>query len=149
MALKISTGLRDHMLVTGHLKNGIDGGVIRIYDGTVPATADAALSGNNLLCVISNNMAGTGINMGTTPASGVLGKAAAETWKGLIAITGTASFYRYSGLTDAGASSTTEKRLQGTVAAAGGDLNFSSVAFVANASNTKSVDTFNVVLPTS
>jgi len=149
MSLQISTGLRDYMLVTGALKTGIDGGVIRIYDGTVPATADAALSGNNLLCVISNNMAGTGINMATTPASGVLAKASAEVWKGLIAITGTASFYRFSGLADAGGLSTTEKRLQGTVAAAGGDLNFSSVAFVANGSNTKSVDTYNVVLPTS
>jgi len=149
MALKISTGLRDHMLVTGTFKTGVDGGVIRIYDGTVPATADAALSGNNLLCVVSLNQTGAGINMGTVPASGVLGKATAEVVERAGCRTGTASFYRFSGLADAGASSTTEKRLQGTCAAAGGDLNFSSVAFVANGTNTKSIDTYNVVLPTA
>lgn len=148
MALKLSTGLRGYILTTGGLKAGIDGGVIRVYDGAVPATADAALSGNNLLCTISNNMTGSGITMATASSAGILGKNNAEVWKGLIALSGTATFYRHSGLTDAGGDSTTERRLQGAVATAGAELNFSSTAFVANTVNTKSIDSYNVILPT-
>lgn len=144
---KISTGLRDHILATGSLKTGLDGGVIYVYSGTVPATADAALSGNTLLCIISNNAAGTGITMGTTPASGVLGKNATEVWKGQVVATGTATFYRFAGLTDGGALSTTLKRVQGTVGTVAADLIFSSVAFVVG--DYKQVDSYNVALPTA
>lgn len=147
MSAKLSTGLRDHMLVTGSLKGGIDGGVIYIYSGTPPATADAALSGNTLLCTISNNAAGTGINMDTTPASGVLGKAPAEVWRGLVVANGTATFYRFAGLADTGTLSTTEKRLQGTVGALAADLIFSNPAFVSG--DYKTVDSFNVAVPTA
>ena len=149
MAIKLSTGLRDYTLATGSFAAGVNGGVLRIYSGTPPATADEALAGNVLLDTISNNMAGTGINMGTVPVAGVLAKAAAEVWKGLIVASGTATFYRYSAIADAGALSTTEKRLQGTVATVGGDLNFSSTAFVANGTNTKQVDSFYVTQPTA
>jgi len=41
--LKASTGLRTKLLDTGSLKSILDGGVINIYSGPVPATADAAL----------------------------------------------------------------------------------------------------------
>jgi hypothetical protein len=89
MAVQLSSGLRDHMLVTGSFKSALDGGVLRIYAGTVPATADADISGNTLLCTISNNAAGTGINFETTVAAGVLTKAAAEVWRGQIVANGT------------------------------------------------------------
>lgn len=144
---KLSTGLRDHMLASGSLKSGLDGGVIYIYSGTVPASADVALSGNTLLCTISDDATGTGINMAASPASGVLGKDAAEVWRGLIVANGLATFYRFSSLSDAGALSTTEKRLQGTIATVGADLIFSNVNFVSG--NYKNVDSFNVALPTA
>lgn len=147
MALKLSTGFRDHLLTTGDLQSALDGGVIRIYSGTEPATADAALAGNTLLCTISNNSTGTGITMAATAASGVLGKNSAEIWSGSIVASGTASFYRFSPLTDDGALSTTVRRLQGSVATAGADLNFSSTAFVSG--NSKSIDTFDIALPTA
>lgn len=147
MSAKISTGLRDYMLITGSLKAGIDGGVINIYSGTAPATADAALSGNVLLAVISNDAAGTGITMETPSIAGVLSKAAAEIWRGLIIVSGTASFYRFVGLTDDGLLSTTQRRVQGSIAVVGGDLNFSSIAFVST--NYKSIDSYNIALPTA
>jgi len=146
MAAKISTGLRNHMLATGSLKAALDGGVIYIYSGTPPATADAALSGNTLLCTISNNAAGTGITMSSTPNAGVLGKASAETWRGQIVANGTATFFRFATLVDDGTLSTTATRLQGTVGTVGADLNFSTIAFVSG--DYKNVDTFNVALPT-
>lgn len=147
MSIKLSTGFRDHILATGDLQAALDGGVIRIYSGTIPATADAALAGNTLLCTISNNSSGTGITMNTAPASGVLGKNPAEVWSGNIVASGTATFYRFSPLSDDGTLSTTVKRLQGSVGTAGADLNFSSTAFVSG--NSKSIDTFDIAMPTA
>lgn len=145
--MKLSTGLRDHLLAAGDFQAGVDGGVIRIYSGTAPATGDAALSGNTLLCTISNNAAGTGITMAATPAAGVLGKNATEVWRGQVVATGTATFYRFSSLTDAGLLSTTEKRMQGSVGQVAADLIFSSVSFASG--DYKNVDVFNVAMPTA
>lgn len=144
---KLSTGLRDHLLTTGDFQSGVDGGVIKIYSGVAPTTADAALSGNTLLCTISNNAAGTGVTMAATAASGVLGKNSAEIWRGLIVTSGTASFYRFAAITDDGLLSTTAKRVQGTVGTVSTDLNFSSVGFVAG--NYKQIDNYNVAQPTA
>lgn len=145
--MKLSTGLRDHLLATGDFQSGVDGGVIYIYSGTEPATADAALSGNTLLCVISNNATGSGITMAATPASGVLGKNAAEVWRGLIVASGTPTFYRFAGLTDSGLLSTTEKRMQGSIGTVNADLIFSNTNFVSG--NYRQIDSFNVAQPTA
>lgn len=142
---KLSTGLRDHMLVTGSVKSGLDGGVIRIYSGTVPADADAALGGATLLVTISEDDLGTGISLDAAASGGVAVKNSGETWSGTVASTGTASFFRFSGLTDAGALSTTERRLQGTVGTALADLLVSSTTFTAT--NLRQIDTFNVAMP--
>lgn len=144
---KLSTGLRDHLLTTGDFQSGVDGGVIFIYSGTPPATADAALAGNTLLCVISNDAAGTGINMAATSASGVLGKNTSEIWRGRIVASGTATFYRFAAIADTGLLSTTEKRIQGSVGAVGADLIFSNVNFVSG--NYRQIDNYNVALPTA
>lgn len=144
---KLSAGLRDHILVTGSLKSGLDGGAIYIYSGTPPATADAALAGNTLLCVISNNAAGTGISMDAAAASGVLGKNAGEVWRGQVLATDTATFYRFAGLADDGLASATALRVQGTVGVLNADLIFSNVNFVAG--NYRQIDNYNVALPTA
>ena len=47
-------GLRNYMLDTGSMKTALALGFINIYSGTVPATADAALTGT-LLTTISVN----------------------------------------------------------------------------------------------
>ena len=145
--MKISTGLRNHLLVTGSLKNAIDGGVIRIYSGTVPADADAALSGNTLLCTISNNGAGTGITLDGTPTAGVVGKATGETWRGTNVASGLASFYRFSGLSDAGGSSTTEIRAQGTVSSVGADMNLATPSLLSG--STQTIDTYVIGMPSA
>lgn len=147
MALKISTGLRDHLLVTGSFKAGVDGGVIRVYNGPIPADADAALSGNTLLVTISNNSTGAGITMNSAPASGVLGKNSAEVWSGDPVANGTATFYRFSPPTDDGTLSTTVKRVQGAVGTAGADLNFSSATVAIG--TPKRIDTYDIAQPTA
>lgn len=147
MALKISTGLRDHILATGDFQSAVDGGVIRIYNGPVPATADAALSGNTLLVTISNNSAGTGITMNAAPAGGVLGKNSGEVWSGDVAANGVPTFYRFSPLTDDFLLSTTAKRVQGSVGSAGYDLNFANTSFVVG--ETKRIDVYDIAAPTA
>lgn len=145
MALKESTGLRNGMLVTGSLRSQLLNGFLKIYSGTAPASADDAVTGT-LLCTISVSSTGTGITLDTTASAGTVSKAPAETWSGVNAATGTAGYFRHVGSADTGASSTTQPRLQGDVATAGAELNFTSVALTSGA--TQTVDYYNVALPT-
>lgn len=46
--IKQSTGMRVSLAVTGSLKATLDGGLVRIYAGSVPANADAALGGASM-----------------------------------------------------------------------------------------------------
>ena len=115
MALKLSTGLRNAMLDSSNLRTTINGGLIKVYDGTVPATADAALSGNTLLCTFSLNSTGAGINFDTAAVGDTLSKAPAEVWAGNPAATGTGTFYRHVAVGDDGTLSTTQARIQGEV----------------------------------
>lgn len=144
---KISTGLRNHMLATGSLASGLNGGVIKIYSGAEPSDADAALGAATLLCTISLNDTGSGINFEATPVSGVLSKAAAEVWLGTNADTGTATFYRFASITDSGLSSTTEKRVQGTVGTLNADLILASTTLTA--AQEQRIDFYAVGMPAS
>lgn len=112
MALQISTGLAAAVVGTSSLADTLDGGVINIYAGTPPPTADAALGGATLLCSIQEG--------GTNPLSPVangtkLVKPTGETWQGVNAATGTATFYRYVAAGDDGTASTSQVRVQGNV----------------------------------
>lgn len=146
MTVKVSTGLRDDILDTASLKSLLDGGVIRIYDGTPPATADAALSGNTELVEISLNDGGTGINFDTAAVSGALVKAPGETWSGTIGVTGTASFFRHVLIADDGTLSTTARRIQGNIGVAANDMNLDSTSLTATVLLT--ISDYSVSLPT-
>lgn len=144
MSIKTSTGLRNGMLVTGSFKSLMDSCTLKIYDGVEPATADAALNTNNLLVEIKN--AGAALTFEAAAASGVVSKTPAEVWASVILLSGTASFYRLEANGDTGGDSDTEIRYQGSVAVAGSDLNLSSIALTAGA--TQNIDHFSVALPT-
>jgi len=144
MSAKMSTGLCNMLLggVTGHgdLKTIIDSNwKLMIYGGTVPATADAALGGATLLCTVANG--GSAITMDTAASGGVLSKNTGETWSGVNAATGTATFFRFQKTADDGLASTVEPRIQGTVGVGGADLNLASVAFTSGATSTVNVFT--------
>ena len=146
MALKTSTGLRNGVLSGGSLKSRLDGGRINIYAGTPPATADDAVGGATLLCAITLNSTGTGINFDTAAAGGVLQKAPGEVWSGVNAATGTAAWYRHVAAGDDGTLSTTASRVQGLIGVAGADLNLSSVSLTSDA--TQSIDFYSLAWPT-
>lgn len=145
MSMQASTGLRTQMLDTGSLKSILAAGFIKIYSGAPPVNADAAITGT-LLCTISQSSGGTGINLAASAAAGVIQKLSSETWSGTNAATGTAGYFRHVAAGDTGVSSTTEKRVQGVVALAGGEINLASVALTSGA--TQTIDFYAIALPT-
>ena len=146
MALKTSTGLRNGVLSGGSLKSRLDGGRINIYAGTPPATADDAVGAATLLCAVTLNSTGAGINFDTAAAGGVLQKDPGEVWAGANVTGGVAAWYRHVAAGDDGALSTTAPRVQGLVNVAGADLNLSSVSLVTGA--TQTVDYYSLAWPT-
>lgn len=129
--MKRSTGLRNYMLATGSLKDALDGTVIKIYSGPEPTSADAALSGNTLLCTITVDGDGsTGLTLDASATNGQITKNTGEVWEGDIVANGVATFFRQTTLADSGDASTTAVRLQGSIANVGADLNFTDTTFV-------------------
>jgi hypothetical protein len=147
MALKISTGMVNHMMASGSVKSALDGGKLYLFAGPIPASADDATSGATLLCTITESDSGTGINFAAAAVDGVLDKASAETWQGTNAADGTCTFYRFSDSTDdpPTAASGTAKRIQGTVGLAGFDMNLTNNVLVNGA--VQNIDVFRLALP--
>lgn len=144
MAIKTSTGLRNGMLAGSSFKAQMDAGSkIFVYDGPVPADADAALAGNTLLWVGSNG--GSGVTMAASASGGVLVKNPAETWGGNVLANGTPTFYRHQLTADAGGASTTAPRQQGSCGPAGADMYLTAGALTAGAPQT--LDYYEVALP--
>lgn len=143
----ITDALASAIMVTGHFKSLLDGGTLKLYSGTMPATANSALSGNTMLCqIFKDNDGSTPLTFNSTAPAGVIGKNSTESWAGTVANTGTATFYRWEMAGDTGAAATTEYRLQGTVSTAGGDLDLTSTALTAAA--IQPINAFSVSLPT-
>ena len=147
MSLKLSTGLRNEMLAVGSFKATMDGCTLKIYDGVEPATADAALASNTLLSqIFLNNDGLTGLTFNATASSGVIQKTTAEVWEGTNAASGTATFYRLELAEDTQVLSTTLKRVQGSVATAGAQLNLTSITLALSAS--QKIDYYSLSMPT-
>ena len=89
MPLKSSKGLRNYMLDSGSLKAALADGLLKIYAGTIPPTADDALGAATLLCTISDNATGGGIEFEVNAVDGAIAKKASETWKGVNAASAT------------------------------------------------------------
>lgn len=100
--------------------DNLDGGTLRIYDGTPPANVSAGLSGNTLLAQLA--LGGTAF----APASGGVATANAITADASADATGTATFFR---LHDSGGTA----RLQGSASATGGggDLQLGTASITA------------------
>ena len=122
-------------------------GVLCIYTGSQPASADVAPTGT-LLLVISiasgDFVAGTLTNglLWDAPVAGVLGKAAGV-WSDAGLATGTAGWFRfYANDYDTGSNALC---FDGAVGTSGAELNLSSTAIVLAATTT--IDEFEVTLP--
>ena len=162
MALKFSTGLKNQLLnaikgeiaaSTYSLKNGI----IYIYSGSQPATADAAATGTLLMKVTVSSGAfvhGTATNGldFAAPSAGVMTKDTGEVWSGVglsAAGTGTtAGWFRHSGNpTDDQGISTTLPRIDGRISTSGAEMSLSNLTIVSGASST--VDTYSLSWPST
>lgn len=124
----------------------MDSSRIRIYAGTEPATADAALGGATLLNELTVSGGETNLTFGT-PVAATIAKSSGESWSGTPVATGVATFFRLVKTSDSGGASTTDLRIQGTVGTLGADMN------VSNATMTSGVafpplNYFSVNLPT-
>lgn len=146
MGFQVSTGLRNSMLDTESYKTSMDLGFLRIYAGTIPADADAALDTATILCELTVDGLGTGLTWEAVASGGVISKAVAETWQGQNVASGTAAFFRFVQPADDGLADPLQKRVQGTVGLVGAELNLSSVTLTIAAVQT--VNHFNVALPT-
>jgi hypothetical protein len=136
--LKLSTGLRNKLLDTGSLRGVFTNFILRLYDGTVPATADTAVA-------ISPVWEATGLNFAATASSGAISKDA-NAWTANASQTKTVTFYRLVASTDTGALSTSEQRIQGEIGTAGKELNLTSTGLTSG--NSYTIDTFSVGIPT-
>jgi hypothetical protein len=103
---------------------------LRIYDGTPPANASAALSSNTLLASLTMSDPAFGA------ASSAVATASAISPDSSADATGTASFFRM-GSVNAG---TFTPVIQGNVGASGADINLSSVSITAG--GTVSISSF-------
>lgn len=134
----------------GSMKDVMRDGVLRIYSGSQPATADAAATGTLLaeITVASGAfVAGAfdnGLEFGDA-ASAAISKDA-SVWSGLGLASGTAGWWRFcANPSDAGALSTTLPRVDGSCGVSGADLNMSSTTITVGATYT--IDTFTLTLP--
>jgi hypothetical protein len=144
MTVKSSTGLRNALLATSTLRTALSLGSILIYSGAAPTSPNDAATGT-LLCTISNASTATGLTMEATAVDGILAKAPSEVWSGVNAAGGVAGYYRHVAVGDTGVLSTTQVRIQGTVAVAGADMNFTSTTLANGA--TQTIDFYTVSLP--
>jgi hypothetical protein len=133
MTIRYSTGAINNVLNATGLKTLFANGVIRLYTGAQPASADDAVTGTLLGSVTLNGAAFTegvatnGINF-DAPVLRVLSKAAAESWKFTGVAAGTIGWFRYqANAVDNDASSTTLPRIDGSVGITSGDMRLSSV----------------------
>lgn len=143
--LKLSTKLREDIAVGGSLKALLDGGLVKIYSGAVPASADAALGAAVLLNTLSAGGGGTPVTFNAAAPGGVLSKTTAENWTGNNVAGGTPTFFRYALAADVGDASVTARRLQGTAGALGSDMFIGTLPMVQGAP--QSFQLFQLAVP--
>lgn len=144
MTVRLSTGLRTALAGATGFSSAFANGVIEIYTGTQPATADAAVTGTLLGTVTLNSGAFTpgsptnGLTFAAA-ANGAVTKAGVWGFNG--AANGVAGWFRLkANEVDAGGVSPSAVRLDGSVATSGADLNLSNITIAIGAPNT--IDTF-------
>lgn len=72
MALRLSTGLRTFLMRAGSFKNAFENGVLKIYTGSQPSTADTAVSGTllNTISLASGAVTSEVLATGTVTLTG-------------------------------------------------------------------------------
>lgn len=146
MTIRFSTGLRNNLAGTTGFAATFANGVIEIYTGTQPATADSAVTGTLLGTMTLASGAFTpgsptnGLTFATA-ANGAVSKTG--TWSFVGVAAGTAGWFRLKGnAVDTGLLSTTAPRMDGSCGTSGADLNISNIVVAVGAPNTCDVFTY-------
>lgn len=152
MALRISTGMREKMVSTLTVKELLDGGVMDIFTGSQPASADAVETGTKLVRIssTSGSLPGAdGLRFGTALA-GVL-PLTTPAWSGVVIAAGVAGWFRFygtgatSGVMGSTGTNGTGIRMDGNVGVSGADLNLGHTDLELGA--TQTISSFNVTQP--
>lgn len=137
----------------GAWKDIFRNGVLVIFAGSQPSSADDDESGYTQLCQItlgsgtfSAGSGVNGINFGTA-SSGTLSKNANETWSGNNDSDGTAGWFRFYDNSKSTGASTSAIRFDGAIATSGAELNMSSTSFTSGVETV--INSFDVTLPSS
>jgi len=143
----------------GSLRDILMDGVINIYNGSIPASADAATAGNIVATITLSSAAwaagafANGLELGDAVA-GVVSKVSGEVWSGagLINPSGSMTYFRWvANASDPGTADTTPflyPRIQGTVGVGTSyNLNVSSTALALSV--TLTIDTASFTFPAS
>ena len=149
MTVRLSTQLRNNLAGPTGFATTFANGVIDIYSGSQPVTADAAVTGTLLGTVTLNSgsfVPGSptnGLTFGT-PAAGSVAKSGVWSFNGIAA--GTAGWFRFrANAADSGAVSTVLPRLDGSIAASGADMSLSNITIAIGAPAT--IDSFVFTIP--
>ncbi|OLN25005.1 hypothetical protein DVDV_3723 [Desulfovibrio sp. DV] len=152
MALRLSTGLRNMLLGTASFTSIMANGVIRIFPGVQPASADDGEGASPLLEITVSSGAFTpgaptnGLNF-AAPSAGACAKASGEVWSGAATASGTAGWFRFYANDRTAGADAGHARFDGSVSTSGAQLNMSSTAITAGATTT--IDSFVVTMPAS
>ncbi len=134
----------------GSLKDVMMDGAIHVYSGAQPSSPDDAVTGTLLLTVTlasgswAHGAFANGLEFEDDPTDGEIEKTG--TWSGVGLVAGVAAWFRFvANPADAGASSTTLARIDGSVGVSGADLNMPNTTIIVG--NTYTIDTFKLTLP--
>ncbi|WP_025915526.1 hypothetical protein [Herminiimonas sp. CN] len=151
MTIRLSMGARNSLAGPKGFGATFEAGVIYVYSGPQPLSADNPVAGT-LLGIVTKDaaafVAGTPTNglSFAVPVMGVVSKQPADNWKFIGLADGTAGWFRLMGNAyDALGASTTLSRLDGSVGTSGADLNLSNINVVVGSPNT--IDIFQYEFP--
>lgn len=140
MTIRFSTALRTALAGSTGFAACFEKGVIEIYSGAQPTTADAAVTGTLLGTMTQASGAFTpgspdnGLTFAAA-ANGAVSKSGIWSFVGIAA--GTAGWFRLkANAVDGGALSTTAVRMDGSCATSGADLNISNIVIAVGAPST-------------
>ena len=119
-------------------------GEVRIYSGTMPASADNPPGASNTLLVTIKKNGTDGVSFDDAVA-GVLSKAAAETWQGTVVVDGTAAWARLQQTGDLGTDNAVDARIDMSVGTFSGEIQVPSTAFLTGAVQT--LTKFTITVP--
>lgn len=137
MAIRLSSGLQRHLLATGPLSTALAFGVIHIYSGPQPASADAAPTGTLLGRItdgggpFTHGSPTNGLLLDLAPQVNSLVKAFSQTWVLHPLTVGNAGWWRFKANPfDADDESLSALRMDGTVSQPYSELFLPSTSLV-------------------